>query len=103
MEEFMKRKHEFMSNFCQSDDFYCYIDNKLSEDALTFLEFPKDMKATIQTTNALEGANSHIKRITKRKQLFPNSESAHRVITSAIIEYNNSVLSVCRGLKDYLK
>jgi transposase-like protein len=103
MEEFMKRKHEFMSNFCQSDDFYCYIDTKLSEDALTFLEFPKDMKTTIQTTNALEGANSHIKRITKRKQLFPNSESAHRVITSAIIEYNNSVLSVCRGLKDYLK
>ncbi|MGL4387784.1 MAG: IS256 family transposase [Brevinema sp.] len=103
IEDFTKRKNELLSNFDQSDRFYNYLDEKLSGEAITYLQFPKGMKTTIQTNNVLEGANAYLKRITKRKQVFPNIESAERVVTSAVIQYNNSVLSISRGMKEFLE
>jgi len=54
----------------------------------TFLSFPKEIRASIYTTNLIEGFNKHLKRYTKRKEQFPNEDSLSRFIMSYAEEYN---------------
>jgi len=51
----------------------------------TFLSFPKEIRASIYTTNLIEGFNKHLKRYTKRKEQFPNVDSLIRFIGSYAI------------------
>ena len=50
----------------------------------TFFEYPTDIRKAIYTTNAIESLNSVIRAATKRRKLFPNDESAMKVIYLAI-------------------
>lgn len=52
-----------------------------NEALFTFLSFPKEIRASIYTTNLIEGFNKHLKRYTKRKGQFPNEESLIRFIS----------------------
>lgn len=55
---------------------------------LTFLSFPKEIRASIYTTNLIENFNKHLKRYTKRKEQFPNEDSLIRFIMSQADNYN---------------
>lgn len=50
----------------------------------TFFEYPADIRKAIYTTNAIESLNSVIRSATKRRKLFPNNESAMKVVYLAI-------------------
>jgi transposase-like protein len=52
----------------------------------TFFEYPTDIRKAIYTTNAIESLNSVIRSATKRRKLFPNNESAMKVIYLAITQ-----------------
>lgn len=54
----------------------------------TFLSFPKPIRASIYTTNLIEGFNKHLKRYTKRKEQFPNEDSLIRFIGTYAGDYN---------------
>ena len=54
----------------------------------TFLSFPKEIRASIYTTNLIEGFNKHLKRYTKRKEQFPNEDSLNRFISTYAGDYN---------------
>ncbi len=56
------------------------------EDALTCLNFPLQHRRRIRTTNGLERFNQEIKRRTNVIRIFPNRDSAIRLIGSLCIE-----------------
>ena len=59
----------------------------------TFLDFPKEIHASIYTTNLIEGFNKHLKRYTKRKEQFPSEDSLSRFIHSQADKYNQRFMT----------
>lgn len=51
---------------------------------ITLFAYPQDIRKVIYTTNAIESLNSVIRKSTKTRKLFPNDESAMKVIYLAI-------------------
>jgi len=56
------------------------------EEGLTAYQFPKEHWKKIRTSNGIERVNQEIKRRTRIAVLFPNKESALRLVTGVIIE-----------------
>jgi len=56
------------------------------EEGLTCFSFPKKHRKRIRTTNSLERTNREIKRRTRVAVLFPNGESALRLVTGVLLE-----------------
>jgi putative transposase len=56
------------------------------EEGLTVFQFPKEHWKKIRTSNGIERVNREVKRRTRVAVLFPNKESALRLVTGVIIE-----------------
>ena len=54
------------------------------ENLNTFFRYPKDIRKTIYTTNAIESLNSVFRKAIKNRKVFPNDDSAKKVIYIAI-------------------
>ena len=66
----------------------------------TFLSFPREIRASIYTTNLIEGFNKHLKRYTKRKEQFPNEDSLVRFIGTYAGDYNQRFqMRIHKGFK----
>jgi transposase-like protein len=66
----------------------------------TFLSFPKEIRASIYTTNLIEGFNKHLKRYTKRKEQFPHEDSLIRFIGTYAGDYNQRFqMRIHKGFK----
>ena len=52
----------------------------------TLFLYPNDIRKAIYTTNAIESLNSVIRKSTKNRKLFPNDDSAKKVVYLAIQE-----------------
>ena len=52
----------------------------------TLFLYPEDIRKAIYTTNAIESLNSVIRKATKNRKLFPNDDSAKKVVYLAIRE-----------------
>ena len=50
----------------------------------TIYEYPPEIRKAIYTTNAVESLNSVIRSATKRRKVFPNDDSARKVVYLAI-------------------
>jgi transposase-like protein len=55
-------------------------------DIITFFDFPHPIRKAIYTTNAIESVNSVIRKFTRNRKIYPNSESALKLIYMAIHE-----------------
>jgi transposase-like protein len=56
------------------------------DEGLTCLEFPESHRKRLRTTNGLERVNREVKRRTRVAVLFPNTESALRLVTGVLME-----------------
>ena len=56
------------------------------EEGLTVYKFPREHWKKIRTSNGIERVNREVKRRTRVAVLFPNKESALRLVTGVIIE-----------------
>jgi transposase-like protein len=75
---------------------YCRIDEMLTcdiLDVLTFMDFPVEHRRRIRTVNLIERLNSEIKRRTNVVRIFPNPESAKRLISAICMEQNEEWIS----------
>ena len=54
------------------------------DNLVTLFEYPPEIRKAIYTTNAIESLNSVIRKATKRRKLFPNDDSAMKVVYLAI-------------------
>ena len=48
--------------------------------------YPDDIRRAIYTTNAIESLNSVIRKVIKKRKLFPSDDSAKKVVYLAIHE-----------------
>ncbi len=55
-------------------------------DIITLFDFPPEIRRVIYTTNAIESVNSTIRKFTKNRKIYPNEESALKLIYMAIME-----------------
>ena len=99
VEKFQKRAPEFAQ----------WLDEN-AEEGFTVYQFPKEHWKKIRTSNGIERMNREIKRRTRVAVLFPNKESALRLVTGVIIEIHEEWITgkqyldmsplLNRGLKD---
>jgi putative transposase len=52
----------------------------------TLFNYPEDIRKAIYTTNAIESLNSVIRKVIKKRKLFPSDDSAKKVVYLAIQE-----------------
>ena len=50
----------------------------------TLFNYPADIRKAIYTTNAIESLNSVIRKVIKKRKLFPSDDSAKKVVYLAI-------------------
>ena len=55
-------------------------------DIITIFDFPAPIRRAIYTTNAIESVNSVIRKFTRNRKIYPNEESALKIVYMAIHE-----------------
>ena len=55
-------------------------------DIITLFNFPPPIRRVIYTTNAIESVNSVIRKFTRNRKIYPNEESALKIVFMAIRE-----------------
>jgi transposase-like protein len=55
-------------------------------DIVTLFDFPAPIRKAIYTTNAIESVNSVIRKFTRNRKIYPNEESALKIVYMAIQE-----------------
>ena len=55
-------------------------------DIITLFDFPAPIRKAIYTTNAIESVNSVIRKFTRNRKIYPNEESALKLVYMAIRE-----------------
>jgi putative transposase len=55
-------------------------------DIITLFDFPPPIRKAIYTTNAIESVNSVIRKFTRNRKIYPNEESALKIVYMAISE-----------------
>ncbi|MDZ4784108.1 MAG: IS256 family transposase [Planctomycetia bacterium] len=55
-------------------------------DIITLFDYPPAIRRAIYTTNAIESVNSAIRKFTRNRKIYPNEESALKIIFMAIRE-----------------
>lgn len=55
-------------------------------DIITLFDFPPPIRRAIYTTNAIESVNSVIRKFTRNRKIYPNDESALKLVFMAIRE-----------------
>ena len=68
----------------------------------TLFDYPPDIRKAIYTTNAIESLNSVIRKVIKKRKLFPTDESARKVIYLAIQEASKKWTMPIRNWKPAL-
>ena len=52
----------------------------------TYFKFPQELRRLIYTTNAIEGFNRQLRKVTKAKSVFPTDESLFKMLYLAIMD-----------------
>lgn len=85
-QEARHRVKQAASSFSQSaPDFVSWLEDNI-EEGLTCFSFPKEHRKRLRTSNSLERVNRGVKRRSRVAVLFPNAESALRLVTGVLIE-----------------
>lgn len=69
----------------KAPEFAKWLDENIDE-GLTVYQFPKEHRKKLRTSNGMERLNREIKRRTRVAVIFPNKESALRLVTGVLIE-----------------
>ena len=70
---------------------------------LTFIyDYPPDVREAIYTTNVIESLNSVIRKATRNRKVFPNDESAKKVVYLAIEQASKKWTMPIRNWKPVL-
>ncbi|MGD8909773.1 MAG: IS256 family transposase [Chromatiales bacterium] len=68
----------------------------------TLFNYPEDIRKAIYTTNAIESLNSVIRKVIKKRKLFPTDDSAKKVVYLAIEEASKKWTMPIRNWKTAL-
>jgi putative transposase len=71
-------------------------------DIITLFDFPQPIRKAIYTTNAIESVNSVIRKFTRNRKIYPNEESALKIVYMAIREASRKWTMPIRQWKEAL-
>jgi putative transposase len=71
-------------------------------DIITLFDFPAPIRKAIYTTNAIESVNSVIRKFTRNRKIYPNEESALKIVYMAIHEASRRWTMPIRHWKEAL-
>lgn len=69
---------------------------------ITLFEFPAAIRRAIYTTNAIESVNSVIRKLTRNRKIYPNEDSALKIVYLAIREASKKWTMPIRKWKEAL-
>jgi putative transposase len=69
------------------------------EDTIQYMEHPEDMRCHIRSTNSLERLNQEVRRREKVIRIFPNTQSAFRLVGAVLMHYQESIYSKQKSIK----
>lgn len=102
MAQEMKR-HAIEKYKKKAPEFSKWLEDNIDE-GLTVYQFPQEHWKKIRTSNGIERVNREIKRRTRVAVLFPNKESALRLVTGVVIEIHEEWITGKKYLNmSYLK
>lgn len=68
------------------------------EDTIQYMNYPVEIRKHIRSTNSLERLNQEIRRREKVIRIFPNTQSAYRLIGAVLMHYQETVYSKRKSL-----
>ena len=71
-------------------------------DLIALFDFPPPIRKAIYTTNAIESVNSVIRKFTRNRKIYPNEESALKIVYMAIQEASRKWTMPIRKWKEAL-
>jgi transposase-like protein len=71
-------------------------------DIITLFDYPPAIRRAIYTTNAIESVNSVIRKFTRNRKIYPNDESALKIIYMAILQASRKWTMPIHHWKDAL-
>ena len=63
----------------------------------TYFKFPEELRRLIYTTNAIEGFNRQLRKVTKSKAVFPTDDSLFKMLYLAILCIGCDCFFICSG------
>lgn len=68
------------------------------EDTIQYMEHPEELRNYIRSTNSLERLNQEIRRRERVIRIFPNTQSAFRLVGAVLMHYQETVFSKRKAL-----
>ncbi|MBM4760904.1 IS256 family transposase [Bacillus sp. B15-48] len=101
IEDMRKFKDELMSQFGDNPKYEAALNilDEGFEDTIQYMEHPEDVRCHIRSTNSLERLNQEVRRREKVIRIFPNTQSAFRLIGAVLMQYQDTVYSKQKSLK----
>ncbi|MFD0048016.1 IS256 family transposase [Actinomycetes bacterium NPDC127524] len=103
MEDARRFKNELFDQFEQESKYekaLAILDEGF-EDAIQYMNFPEKMHPHIRTTNSLERLNQEVRRREKVIRIFPNTQSAFRLVGAVLMHYQEGTYSRRKTLRNY--
>lgn len=88
MEEARRRRDEFIEAFEKKVPKAVACLEEAFDDAMAVMELPEKYRKRLRTTNMQERLNEEVRRRERVIRIFPNDESAWRLIGALLAEYN---------------
>lgn len=63
------------------------------EDTIQYMNYPEKVRCHIRSTNSLERLNQEVRRREKVVRIFPNTQSAFRLVGAVLMQYQESAYS----------
>jgi transposase-like protein len=101
IEDMRKFKDELMSQFGDNSKYEQALKvlDEGFEDTIQYMEHPEDMRCHIRSTNSLERLNQEVRRREKVIRIFPNTQSAFRLVGAVLMHYQESIYSKQKSIK----
>ena len=93
-------KDELMSRFGTEPKFEKALSilDEGFEDTIQYMIFPESIRCHIRSTNSLERLNQEVRRREKVIRIFPNTQSAFRLIGAVLMQYQDTVYAKRKAL-----
>lgn len=100
IDDVRKFKDELMNRFSNETRFQnaLAILDEGFEDTIQYMNFPEKIRIHIRSTNSLERLNQEVRRRERVIRIFPNSQSAYRLVGAVLMHYHVSDYSKRKSL-----
>jgi putative transposase len=101
IEDMRNFKDELMSKFEDNPKYEqaLKILDEGFEDTIQYMEHPEDIRCHIRSTNSLERLNQEVRRREKVIRIYPNTQSAFRLVGAVLMHYQETNYSKQKSIK----